>query len=127
MSQTHKSEYEEVRNLSFENLVMRGLITQNLIVEFKELETQMGRGGLLGENFLVSYQKSDDIYKRHLTKILEALKNLGEPHAAEKLKVVIEELATMGPAAFLTPWELTLSYLDREYGDFNDVVDFYRK
>ena len=89
-------------------------------------EEAMLKGGLLGDDFIASYQRSDDIYKRYLEKLLKALKTIGEPHADEKLQAVIEELATMGPAVFLTPWELTLKYLDAEYGNFNDIKEFYK-
>jgi hypothetical protein len=122
-----KFNYQDVRDLSFETLIRKGLVSKRLIAEFKDLESQMVQGGMMGDDFLVSYQKSDDIYKRQLTKVLEALRDIGEPHAGEKLRVVTEELATMGPAGFLTPWEITLSYLDREYGDFADVGNFYQR
>jgi hypothetical protein len=36
------------------------------------------------------------------------------------------EKGTMAPAVFLTPWDLTLAFLDRHTGDFADVAAFYR-
>lgn len=97
------------------------------IEQFIALEAKMNGGGLMADNFITSYQKSDDIYKRLLLKLIQALEALGEPHAAEKRQAVLEELGTMGPALFLTPWEISLHYLDRTYGDFDRVVDFYRQ
>ncbi|MDJ0765956.1 MAG: hypothetical protein QNJ97_23430 [Myxococcota bacterium] len=118
-------DYSELMALRLKLLVGKGLISQQMADAFPRLEAAMNQGGLLGENFLASYQKSDDLYKRYLEKITRALKAIGEPHAEEKHRIVVEELATMGPAVFLTPWEITLSYLDRTYGDMDDVMRFY--
>ena len=117
--------YLETRCKSYEAILRDGLVDEQMLAEFKELEEAMNRGGLIGDDFLSSYQRSDDVYKRHLKKILEALVTVGEPHSSEKLEAVVEELATMGPAVFLTPWEITLKYLDTYYGNFEDVIDFY--
>ena len=122
-----KRDYRTVRDGSLDLLKKKGLVSEKTVAEFKELEEEMNKGGLIGANFLSSYQRSDDIYKRLLIKIIEALADLGEPHAKAKLQIVIEELATMGPAGFLTPWELTLEFLDENHGDFGDVENFYDK
>jgi len=50
---------------------------------------------------------------------------LNEPHAMEKRRIFIEKKGTMGPAVFLTPREMTLSYLDRQIGNAEDVARFY--
>jgi hypothetical protein len=57
--------------------------------------------------------------------VLEAAVKIGEPHAEDKRQAFIEEKGTMGPAVFLTPWDITLAYLDQTIGSFDDVAKFY--
>jgi len=61
--------------------------------------------------WLEAFHIAED-YKRLLGKVLGGLVAIGWPHAEERQAIYLEELGTTGPAAFFTPWELTLEALD---------------
>ena len=118
-------DYLAVRRRRLDWLASRTRLTKRQAEEFEGLEDRMN-SGRTGEDWLQSYHTSNDDYMRLLQRVLEAAVAAGEPHAREKLRAVIEEKGTMGPAVFLTPWEMTLAYLDREYGSFAEVAAHYR-
>ena len=60
-----------------------------------------------------------------LEKVLQGLVKIGEPHSNEKLDAFLAEVGTMGPAVFLTPWDMTLFYLDEQIGSIKEVEEFY--
>lgn len=64
-------------------------------------------------------------YRALLERIVDGLVELGEPFADKKKKVLLEEIGTMGPAVFLTPWEMTLASLDQRVGAVDQVLAFY--
>ncbi len=120
----YSESYLAMRQQRIKTLLQRTRLSARDAREFVELEDRMNSGDT-GEDWLRSYHLSNDDYMRLFQKVLEAAVQLGEPHAKVKLQAFIEEKGTMGPAVFLTPWDVTLAYLDREYGAFSDVADFY--
>ncbi len=81
--------------------------------------------GDLGEDWLQSFQMSNDEYMRLLYKVLKAAVKAGEPHSRKKLQDFIEEKGTQGPAVYNTPWDMTLADLDKHIGDIEEVASFY--
>jgi hypothetical protein len=116
--------YVELRRARLATFARRTRLTARQIAEFEDLEDRMNDGET-GADWLRSYYLSNDDYLRLLEKVLKAAVAVGEPHAREKHRAFIEEKGTMAPAVFLTPWDLTLAYLDREYGEMSDVARFY--
>lgn len=116
--------YVHVRRSRLERLARKTRLTPREVAQFEELEDKMNSGDT-GADWLRSFHLSNDDYLRLLEKVLKAAVALGEPHAREKYQTFIEEKGSMSPAVFLTPWDLTLAYLDREVGEFEDVERFY--
>ncbi len=74
---------------------------------------------------LERFHNSNDDYLPLLERVLKGLVRLGEPGAREKLNLFLEERGATGPAVFLTPWELTLTQLDEEMDDLEEIAAFY--
>jgi hypothetical protein len=108
----------------FERLLQRGLITRRDAERFRELDEAMSDEHRVGRAAMGAFHDGRE-YQVLLLKIVEGLVTLGEPHAKEKRTVFKEESATMGPGVFLTPWEMTLAYLDDHVGTLDDVVRWY--
>ena len=97
----------------FDPLIKNGFLTQKELEEFLLLEEELNNG-CSGRHWLESFHLSNDTYVRLLYKVLCGLVKIKEPGAKEKLQMFIEEKGSQGPAVFLTPWELTLKFLDEE-------------
>jgi len=119
-----REDYVDLRTARLERYAKRTRMTSRQVAEFEDLEDRMNSGNK-GQDWLRSYHVSNDDYPRLLEKVLKAAVAVGEPHAREKLQVFIEEMGIMGPALFMTPWDVTLAFLDKEYGEFDDVARFY--
>lgn len=116
--------YLTIREMRLAALAERAYLRKRDIEEFVELEDRMNSGDL-GEDWLRSFHLSNDNYMRLLQKVLKAAVKVGEPWAKEKLQVFVEEKGCQGPAVYLTPWDMTLAYLDQTEGRFEDVAAFY--
>lgn len=116
--------YLAIRRARLDRIARRTRMTSRQVAEFEALEDRMNSGDT-GEDWLRAYHLSNDDYLRLLEKVLKAAVALGEPHSRDKLRAFVEEKGAMMPAVFLTPWDLTLAYLDQEYGEFDDVAAFY--
>ncbi len=108
----------------FERLLERGLLTRREAKRFRELDEAMSDERRATRAAMGAFHDGRE-YQVLLLKIVDGLATLGEPHAAAKRTVIKEELATMGPGVFLTPWEMTLEYLDRHIGDAGEVEGWY--
>jgi hypothetical protein len=117
-------QYLSVREVRLATLVRRAALRLRDIEDFVGLEDRMNQGAL-GADWLRSFHLSNDAYMKLLHKVLKAAVKVGEPHAQAKLQHYVEELGTQGPAVFLTPWDLTLAYLDEHVGAFSEVAEFY--
>ncbi|MDI6736966.1 MAG: hypothetical protein QME12_00430 [Nanoarchaeota archaeon] len=104
-------------------LVKNGRLTEAQRNEFTQLEAYMESGERPGGP--ASFRKTNDAYIPLLEKVLRAMIAIKEPLAEAKYRIFIEEKGTMGPAVFLTPWDMTLSYLDRQIGNLEEVIKFY--
>lgn len=112
---------EELLTKRIENLVDQGHLTRREADRFLELDEQMRSV----ERKAMSAFHLGREYRLILERVLDGLVAVGEPHAPEKQNEFLAEIGTMGPGVFLTPWEMTIHYLDKQFGDFTDVVKFY--
>ena len=109
-----------------DNLVAKRLLRQKDATRFAELEVLMAtEAGETSREMLLRFHESNDTYLPLLQKVLKGLVRVGEPQADEKLSVFLEELGTVGPAVFLAPWEMTLTWLDEYVGSLDEVRRFY--
>jgi hypothetical protein len=120
-------EREELTRRRLARLVERGLLAEADIVRFRKLDERMSDPSRAEHGARISGFHDGKEYQPLLTRIVDGLAAIGEPHAKEKAAVLREEAATMGPGVFLTPWEMTLEYLDRTVGDVRDVERFYEQ
>ena len=102
--------------MRLESISQKADISPQDIENFVFLEDKMNCGDL-ADDWLRSFHLSNDDYMRLLQKVLKAAVKVGEPYAREKLQEFIEEKGSQGPAVFLTPWDMTLAYLDENVGD----------
>jgi hypothetical protein len=112
---------EELLEKRIENLVDQGHLTRREADRFLELDEQMRS---LDRKAMHAFHQGRE-YRFILERVLEGLVAVGEPHAQEKHGEFLAEIGTMGPGVFLTPWEMTIHYLDGQFGDFAEVVGFY--
>lgn len=110
--------HRELLDIRLETLTKHGLLSVGMANKFLQLDTKMTEH--IDMPAMDAFHCGVE-YQRLLKKVLELLIVIGEPGATEKLAWVHEEIATMGPAVFLTPWELTLADLDKRYASIIDV------
>jgi hypothetical protein len=108
----------------FERLLQRRLITRHDAERFRELDEAMSDAHRATQAAMGAFHDGRE-YQVLLLKIVEGLVTLGEPHAKDKHTLMKEEIAMMGPGVFLTPWEMTLAYLDDHVGNVDDVARWY--
>lgn len=116
--------YKQILVARLEKFAEKSLLTRKNIEEFQLLEEKMNSEHV-AEDWLRSFHLSNDNYMKLLQKVLESAIKVGEPHSKEKYQEFLEEKGSVSPAVFLTPWEVTLSYLDANIGNFSDVASFY--
>jgi hypothetical protein len=96
-------------------LVGSGFLSQKDADRFEWLDKVMTGQATAKENeWLSSFYRNEE-YRKLLKKVLQAMVDADEPKAKEKLLAYHQEFGTMGPAVFLTPWELTLADLDSKF------------
>jgi hypothetical protein len=107
-------------------LVRRRILTGSEADRFTKLEglMQSPTDGT-DDALMVRFHDSNDAYLPLLERVLRGLVRIGEPLAREKLDLFLEERGSQGPAVFLTPWEMTLTYLDDELGKLESISAFY--
>jgi hypothetical protein len=96
-------------------LVKQSFLTKKELEEFLLMEEKMVAGAK-EKDWLRSFHLSNDDYLRLLKKVLKGLVKIKEPKADLKLQSFIEEYGSMLPAVFMTPWEMTLTDLDKAFG-----------
>lgn len=104
-------------------LVARGRLSPREAERFRQLDEQMLGADAPAIN---AFHRGRD-YRALLERVIDGLVELGEPLADKKKKLLLEEIGTMGPAVFLTPWEMTLASLDQKVGDLDRVLTFWEK
>jgi hypothetical protein len=112
---------EELLEKRIETLVDHGHLTRREADRFLELDEQMRS---MDRKAMRAFHQGRE-YRFILERVLEGLVAIGEPHAKEKHDEFLAEIGTMGPGVFLTPWEMTIHYLDKQFGDFAEVLEFY--
>lgn len=115
---------EDINKKRFRILVEAGCLTESESKKFLELETILNNPKK-DKDWLSSFHCSNDSYRPLLEKVLKGLTFIEEPHSKEKYKEYMEELGTMSPAVFLTPWTMTLNYLDTNVGNIEEIKKFY--
>jgi hypothetical protein len=115
---------EELLRLRFERLMCASRLSPQDVARFRELDREMTDEHLIARASMTAFHNGRE-YRSLLKKIVEGLVYVREPHADEKHSVLLQEMATMDPAVFLTPWEMTLEYLDRQVGSIADVEKEY--
>lgn len=117
-----------LRTKRLERLLRDGVISAAESALFLELEgfVDHGKRGINSDEWLASYHICAD-YMRLLKRVLGGLKDIGEPHAAAKYSMFMGEMGIMVPDTFSTPWDMTLTALDRDpkMGSAEDVLRFY--
>ena len=114
-------EREELLKTRIENLVDQGHLTRREADRFLELDEQMRS---MDRKAMSAFHQGRE-YRFILERVLNGLVEVGEPHAKEKQNEFLAEIGTMGPGVFLTPWEMTIHYLDKQIGNIADVAEFY--
>lgn len=114
----------DISEKRLERIAANKLMRQKDIETFRTLEAKMNSTEL-GSDLIKAFHTSSDSYPRLLELVLRALVSLNEPYAKEKYSLFLEEKGTMLPALFLTPWELTLDYLDKKVGKIEELKRFY--
>jgi len=112
---------EKLLKKRIENLVDQGHLTRREADRFLELDEQMRT---MERKAMSAFHQGRE-YRFILERVLDGLVEVGEPHARLKKNEFLAEIGTMGPGVFLTPWEMTIHYLDNQFGDFKDVLDYY--
>lgn len=110
--------HRELLDIRLDTLTKNGLLSVGMANKFLQFDTKMMEHKDMSA--MDAFHCGAD-YQRLLKEVLELLIVIGEPGATEKLVWVHDEIATMGPAVFLTPWELTLADLDKRYESIVDV------
>ena len=118
-------DYRDLCRKRIERLVERRLLSRRDADRFRELDAKMTDEAREKREARISGFHDGVEYRPLLVKVVAGLVAAGEPHAREKNSVLVDEVATMGAGVFLTPWEMTLEYLDRHVGDFADVERAY--
>lgn len=113
----------QINQKRFEKIAEKGCLSSQKLKLFQELEIELEEGA--NKNWLDAFHKNNGQYPRLLEQVLESLIKLGEPHAQKKYNSFLEEKGTMAPAVFLTPWDMTLEYLDKNIGDIAEIKKFY--
>ncbi|MEK6864427.1 MAG: hypothetical protein AABX27_03990 [Nanoarchaeota archaeon] len=112
-----------------ERLVQRGFISEDESIKFQDLEQFVDHGSRGGnwEEWVSSFQKTNDNYIPLLKKVLAGMKAMGEPYADGKYTEFMKELGTMAPGVYSNPWDMTLASLDVDpkLGNPEDVARFY--
>jgi hypothetical protein len=111
----------ELMHLRLEKLVSSDLLSSREAQRFQELDEQMKT---LASNSMEAFYNGRE-YARLLEKVIDGLVHIGEPLADKKKKLLSEEIGTMSPAVFLTPWEMTLDSLDETIPGMERVLAFY--
>jgi hypothetical protein len=114
-------EPEKLLNKRIENLLDQGHLTRREADRFLELDEQMRS---TDRKAMRAFHQGRE-YRFILERVLNGLVDIDEPHAQEKQNEFLAEIGTMGSGVFLTPWEMTLHYLDEQFGNFADVLKFY--
>jgi hypothetical protein len=114
-------EPEDLLKKRIDNLVDQGHLTRREAERFLELDEQMRSAD---RKAMSAFHQGRE-YRFILERVLDGLVDVGEPHAQIKKNEFLAEIGTMGPGVFLTPWEMTLHYLDQQFGNFADVAKFY--
>ncbi len=117
-----ETQTEQLLKMRLERLQAAGRLSRRDVERFLQLDAQM-RGK--SASAMDAFHRGRE-YRALLERVLDALVELGEPQAAKKKKLLLEEIGTMGPAVFLTPWEMTLEQLDQQIGGLEEVLTFYR-
>jgi hypothetical protein len=117
----HSKEYYKFLDRRFSTI--RDKVSKEDVSKFLFIEETMNASSFK-DGWLDSFHLTSD-YMKILEKILKALMVIGEPGAEDKYLIFLEEVGTMAPAVFLTPWEVTLFHLDSTVGNFDEVVEFY--
>ncbi|MFA5888511.1 MAG: hypothetical protein WC852_07420 [Candidatus Nanoarchaeia archaeon] len=112
-----------------ERLVKGSFISDAEMENFVELEgfVDHGRRGDNWEEWLASFQKTNDNYIPLLKKVLAGMKAMGEPYADGKYTEFMKEFGTMAPGVYSNPWDMTLTSLDVDpkLGNAEEVAAFY--
>ncbi len=111
--------------MRLDTLVRRSLIARRDADRFVTLDAAMRAEVEERDRSGISAFHDGREYRVLLQKVVEGLDRIGEPHAPAKRTALMEEMGTMGPAVFLTPWEMTLDYLDERIGSTDDVERFH--
>ena len=117
---------EDLLQSRLEALIRRYHLSRSQAERFANLETVMNTpSGESDKEMLKRFHQSNDEYLPLLERVLRGLTRLGEPGAAAKLDLFLEEFGAVGPAVFLSPWELTLRCLDENQGGVEEIESFY--
>lgn len=110
-----------------ERLVKGGFISDIESAQFMELESFVDHGSRGGrwEEWVASFQKTNDNYIPLLKKVLAGMRAIREPHADGKYAEFMKEYGTMAPGVYSNPWDMTLASLDNGIGVRADIARFY--
>lgn len=118
-----------IMNTRLERLVKGGFISGDESARFLELEEFVDHGSRGGrwEEWVASFQKTNDSYIPLLKKVLAGMRAIKEPHAEGKYTEFMKEFGTMAPGVYSNPWDMTLTSLDVDpkLGSAEDVARFY--